>query len=131
MTQSVRIVGDSAGAEGIPLIPALIPPGYLIFQMWVLMSAHGWHLAIKLAACAAMIYAIFKGIGFTYQYLPPPLSIFLSIAYMAITYGWCVSALGADPIWTAAACVAAGVVGFFGGRLFSRDYKGHARRTAV
>lgn len=121
MTQTVRIVDDTGGAEAIPLIPALIPPGYLIYQLWVLMSAHNWHPVFKLAASGGILLAIFYGIGFLYRVLPPPISIFLSVAYMAATYWWAASQLGADPIWAAAAAAVAGVAGFFGGRYFARE----------
>ena len=121
MAQYVRVVQDDGGAGVIPLIPALVPPGYLIYEVWVFLTAHNWHPVFKLGASAGILLGIFYGIGFLYRVLPPPVSIFLSVVYMAATYWWAASQLGADPIWAGAAATAAGVAGFFGGRSFARE----------
>ncbi len=121
MVQNVRVVSDDGGFEAVFLLPALVPPGYLIYEVWGFLTAHNWHPVFKLAASGGILLAIFYGIGFLYRVLPPPISVFLSVVYMAATYWWSASNLGADPIWAGAAAAVAGVAGFFGGRYFSRE----------
>ena len=90
-------------------------------QVWNHLSGLGWHPVFKLLACGGGIFAVLYALLLLYRHLPIFLSTVLTVAYMAAAYGWAAGQFGADPVWSSAIAVSAGLIGFFGGRTFARD----------
>jgi hypothetical protein len=103
------------------MIPALVPPGYLVLKAWDTLSAQGLHPVFKLLACAAIVAAILYAVVLMYRYLPMFLSIGLTVAYMAAVYWIAASMFTHDPVWIAATAAVAGILGFFGARAIARE----------
>jgi hypothetical protein len=120
MAQPVYIDNDRAGTV-IPFIPVLIPPGYAAYEVWVALSAQGWHPVFKLLCCGGVVAAMIYAFVLMYRYLPMFLSVGLTVAYMAAVYWWTASHFINDPIWLGAIAVSAALVGFFGGRKLARE----------
>jgi hypothetical protein len=90
-------------------------------QAWNFFSVLGLHPVLKLLACCAGIAAAVYAILLMYRHLPVFVSTGLTITCMTALYWWAAREFGADPIWSAAVGVGAGLIGFFGGRTFARD----------
>ncbi len=122
MAQIIYVMpSGNSDPSTVPLLPALVPPGILVMDLWKILTGAQWHPLFKILGCAAFIAALIYALYLMYRFLPVGVSIALTMIYMTATYVWEALVFTSDPIWLAAIAVGGGTFGFFGGRALARD----------